>query len=105
MSLYVSSGSGTTGPHDDPSGIPGVSTNYAGMGLEILSRLTSQAFATKLEKQGIPAQIVYRPSGTHTWKYWEFELHQLWPQLANTLGVEVDKPECNPTGASAMWRT
>ncbi|OWY83236.1 alpha/beta hydrolase-fold protein [Rhodococcus sp. BUPNP1] len=99
VSLYVSSGSGTTGPYDDPSGIPGVSTNYAGMGLEILSRLTSQAFATKLKKQGIPAQIVYRPSGTHTWKYWEFELHQLWPQLANTLGVGVDKPECNPTGA------
>ena len=99
VSLYVSSGSGTAGPYDDPSSIPGVSTNYAGMGLEILSRLTSQAFATKLKKQGIPAQIVYRPSGTHTWKYWEFELHQLWPQLANTLGVEVDKPECTTAGA------
>lgn len=99
VSLYVSSGSGTTGPYDDPSGIPGVSTNYAGMGLEILSRLTSQAFATKLKKHGIPAQIVYRPSGTHTWKYWEFELHQLWPQLANALDVEVDKPECSASGA------
>ncbi|MDP1045159.1 alpha/beta hydrolase-fold protein, partial [Klebsiella pneumoniae] len=46
VSLYVSSGSGTTGPYDQPSGIPGVSTNYAGMGLEILARLTSQTFAT-----------------------------------------------------------
>lgn len=100
VSLYISSGSGTTGPYDEPSGIiPGVSTNYAGMGLEILSRLTSQAFATKLKKHGIPAQIVYRPSGTHSWPYWEFELHQLWPQLAGALGVEVDKPECTATGA------
>ncbi len=99
VSLYVSSGSGTAGPYDDPAGIPGVSTNYAGMGLEILSRLTSQAFATKLKKHGIPAQIVYRPSGTHTWKYWEFEMHQLWPQLAGALGVEADKPECKATGA------
>lgn len=99
VSMYVSSGSGSTGPYDQPTAVPGVSTNYAGMGLEILSRLTSQAFATKLNKLGIPAQIVYRPSGTHSWPYWEFELHQLWPQLANTLGVEIQKPECAPLGA------
>ncbi|GAA3160117.1 hypothetical protein GCM10020255_042720 [Rhodococcus baikonurensis] len=92
VSLYVSSGSGTTGPYDQPSGIPGVSTNYAGMGLEILARLTSQTFATKLNQLGIPAQVNYRPSGTHSWPYWQFELHQLWPQLANAIGVEVEKP-------------
>ncbi|SDI11907.1 S-formylglutathione hydrolase FrmB [Rhodococcus triatomae] len=99
VSLYISSGSGTTGPYDQPSGIPGVSTNYAGMGLEILSRLTSQAFATKLNTLGIPAQVVYRPSGTHSWPYWQFELHQLWPQLATALGVPADKPACSASGA------
>ncbi|NLU84789.1 alpha/beta hydrolase-fold protein [Rhodococcus sp. HNM0569] len=99
VSLYVSSGSGTTGAYDQPSDIPGVSTNYAGMGLEILSRLTSQTFATKLNKLGIPAQVVYRPSGTHSWPYWQFELHQLWPQLASALGVPADKPACEASGA------
>ncbi|QPG89513.1 alpha/beta hydrolase-fold protein [Rhodococcus qingshengii] len=98
VSLYVSSGSGTTGPYDQPSGIPGVSTNYAGMGLEILARLTSQTFATKLNQLGIPAQVNYRPSGTHSWPYWQFELHQLWPQLANAIGVEVEKPACGTSG-------
>lgn len=98
VSLYVSSGSGTTGPYDQPSGIPGVSTNYAGMGLEILARLTSQTFATKLNQLGIPAQVNYRPSGTHSWPYWQFELHQLWPQLANAIGVEVEKPACGASG-------
>ncbi|MGE2847380.1 alpha/beta hydrolase-fold protein [Rhodococcus sp. 2.95] len=98
VSLYVSSGSGTTGPYDQPSGIPGVSTNYAGMGLEILARLTSQTFATKLNQLGIPAQVDYRPSGTHSWPYWQFELHQLWPQLANAIGVEVEKPACGTSG-------
>ncbi len=98
VSLYVSSGSGTTGPYDQPSGIPGVSTNYAGMGLEILARLTSQTFATKLNQLGIPAQVNYRPSGTHSWPYWQFELHQLWPQLANAIGVEVEKPACDTSG-------
>lgn len=101
VSLYISSGSGTTGPYDQPSGIPGISTNYAGMGLEILSRLTSQTFTTKLRKLNIPATVNYRPSGTHSWPYWEFELHQLWPQLAGALGVEVDKPACGPSGAIA----
>ncbi|PTR22480.1 S-formylglutathione hydrolase FrmB [Rhodococcus sp. OK519] len=101
VSLYISSGSGTTGPYDQPSGIPGISTNYAGMGLEILSRLTSQTFTTKLRKLNIPATVNYRPSGTHSWPYWEFELHQLWPQLATALGVEADKPGCGVGGAIA----
>lgn len=101
VSLYISSGSGTTGPYDQPSGIPGVSTNYAGMGLEILSRLTSQTFATKLNKLGIPAQVNYRPSGTHSWPYWQFELHQLWPQLAGAVDVEPEKPVCTTGGSIA----
>jgi S-formylglutathione hydrolase FrmB len=100
-SLYVSSGSGLTGPYDQPSGIPGVSTNYAGMGLEILSRLTSQTFATKLNKLGIPASINYRPSGTHSWPYWQFELKQAWPQIATALGVPADKPACTIAGGFA----
>ncbi|MFD4293685.1 alpha/beta hydrolase-fold protein [Rhodococcus sp. NPDC058532] len=97
-SLYISSGSGMAGPYDQPSGIPGVSTNYAGMGLEILSRLTSQSFATKLNKLGIPAQVNYRPSGTHSWPYWQFEMHQAWPQVANALGTEVSAPACGLNG-------
>ncbi len=98
-SIYISSGSGMTGPYDQPSGIPGVSTNYAGMGLEILSRLTSQSFATKLNKLGIPAQVNYRPSGTHSWPYWQFEMHQAWPQVASALGVDAAAPACGVGGA------
>ncbi|WP_097246249.1 alpha/beta hydrolase-fold protein [Nocardia amikacinitolerans] len=95
-SIYVSSGSGATGPFDQASGIPGVSTNYAGMGLEILSRLTSQNFVTKLAELSIPAQVNYRPSGTHSWPYWDFEMRQSWTQAAAALGVESDKPACAP---------
>ena len=99
VSLYVSSGSGMTGPYDQPTGIPGVSTNFAGMGLEILARLTSQNFATKLNKLGIPAQVNYRPSGTHSWPYWDFEMRQSWPQAASALDTPADKPTCNAGGA------
>lgn len=99
VSLYVSSGSGAIGPYDHALGIPGVSTNVAGMGLEILSRLTSQNFVTKLSKLAIPAQVNYRPSGTHSWPYWDFEMRQSWSQAASALGVDPGKPACQPGGA------
>lgn len=100
-SLYISSGSGAVGPFDQAAGIPGVSTNYAGMGLEILSRLTSQNFVTKLGKLSIPAQVNYRQSGTHTWPYWDFEMRQSWSQAAAALGVDPGKPACDAGGAIA----
>ncbi|MGV9674505.1 alpha/beta hydrolase-fold protein [Nocardia sp. NPDC003482] len=99
VSLYVSAGSGTTGAHDRPSDIPGVSTNYAGMGLEILARLTSQNFVDKLNKLSIPVTVNFRPSGTHSWPYWDFEMRQAWPQAAGALGVEADAPPCHAGGA------
>ncbi|WP_440446484.1 alpha/beta hydrolase-fold protein [Nocardia amamiensis] len=99
VSLYVSSGSGSIGPFDQASSIPGVSTNFAGMGLEILSRLTSQNFVTKLANLAIPAQVNYRPSGTHSWPYWDFEMRQSWQQAATALGVDLGKPACQAGGA------
>ncbi|GAC79282.1 S-formylglutathione hydrolase FrmB [Gordonia malaquae] len=93
-SLYISSGNGVVGPHDKPSDIPLLATNYSGVGLEVLSRMTSQQFASKLNKLGINGQAVYRPSGTHTWPYWQFEMVQAWPQVAGALGLSGDKVAC-----------
>ncbi|MCX4096633.1 alpha/beta hydrolase-fold protein [Nocardia sp. alder85J] len=97
-SLYVSAGSGTTGNYDSPSDIPLVSTNYTGMGLEILSRLTSQNFIAKLGQLQIPVTVEYRESGTHSWPYWDFEMRQSWPQAAAALGVPDDRPDCGVGG-------
>ncbi|GAC70945.1 alpha/beta hydrolase-fold protein, partial [Gordonia soli] len=98
-SLYISSGNGLVGPHDKPSDIPVLATNYSGVGLEILSRVTSQQFAIRLNQKGIPGQAVYRPSGTHTWPYWQFELTQSWPQAASALGLAGDRPACRVSDA------
>ncbi|MBL1073358.1 esterase [Nocardia sp. 2] len=97
-SIYVSSGSGLPGVYDIPDGIPGVSANWAGMALEVLSRLSSLQFVAKLNKLSIPVQINYRPSGTHSWPYWDFEMRQSWPQAAAALGVEAAKPDCAAGG-------
>lgn len=101
VSLYVSSGNGMVGQYDTPSTIPYLATNYAGVGLEVLSRVTSQQFASKLNQLGVPAQAVYRASGTHTWPYWQFEMQQAWPQAAGALGLGVDRPACSTGGAIA----
>ncbi|NNG97178.1 esterase [Gordonia araii NBRC 100433] len=98
-SLYISSGNGVVGPHDKPTDIPLLATNYSGVGLELLSRVTSQQFATELNRKGIPGQAVYRPSGTHTWPYWQFEMTQAWPQAASALGLSEDRPACRTAGA------
>ncbi|MFT4125060.1 MAG: alpha/beta hydrolase-fold protein [Gordonia sp. (in: high G+C Gram-positive bacteria)] len=94
MSLYISSGNGVVGPYDSPSDIPLLATNYAGVGLEVLARVTSQQFAIRLNQLGIPGQAVYRPSGTHTWPYWQFEMKQAWPQAAAALGLAGNQVSC-----------
>ncbi|HEY9312219.1 alpha/beta hydrolase-fold protein [Williamsia sp.] len=100
-SLYISSGNGLVGQYDTVSTIPGLATNYAGVGLEVLSRVTSQQFASRLNQLGVRAQAVYRDSGTHTWPYWQFEMEQAWPQAAGALGLAADRPACSTSGAIA----
>jgi len=101
VSLYVSAGAGTTGAFDTPAGVPGLSTNVAGMGLEILSRLTTQNFVSQLNKLAIPVTAEFRPSGTHSWPYWDFEMRQSWTQAAAALGLDPNPPACKAGGAIA----
>src|SRR5262249_32285097 len=101
VSLYMSAGSGTEGSFDKPSDVPGFSTNLTGTGLEILSRLTTQNLAAKLNKLTIAAPAEFRASGTHSWPYWDFEMRSSWPQAASALGVDVSGPDCKAGGAIA----
>ncbi len=96
-SLYFSSGNGSAGVADQPSDVPGLSSDLQGTALEVLARATNQAFAVELDKKGVPAQAVYRPSGTHSWPYWQFENTQAWPQAQAALGVGNPQP-CSTGG-------
>ncbi|EFV12031.1 hypothetical protein HMPREF9336_03116 [Segniliparus rugosus ATCC BAA-974] len=107
-SLYISSGNGVgdtpaAAAADVQAGVPPnpeqLAAGVSGSALELLARLSSQSFAAKLAKLGIPAQVVYRPSGTHSWPYWQFENTQLWPQMAMGLGVPQEAAACSPGGA------
>ncbi|WP_333618864.1 alpha/beta hydrolase-fold protein [Dietzia sp.] len=97
-SLYVSAGSGSTGPWDKPSPITGIPDNFAGYGLELLARMTSQNFVDAAKKEGVEVTSRFRPSGTHSWPYWQFEMTQAWPQAAAALGVDAEAPKCETVG-------
>ncbi|KXP11824.1 esterase [Tsukamurella pulmonis] len=92
VSLYFSSGNG--------SGGTGAPTDLQAMALEVLARSSNQAFAIELNRLGIPANALYRPSGNHSWPYWQFENAQAWPQVQSALGVGNPKP-CGIGGAIA----
>ncbi|GGC64784.1 protein PS1 [Hoyosella rhizosphaerae] len=111
VSLYLSAGTGAQGAHDRAGFMPGIPDNSAGMALEVLSRLTTQNFASRLKDLKIPASVHFRNTGTHSWPYWQSELHAAWPQIASALNVDsvglnrpvapsvLDDPTCEVEGA------
>ncbi|QFQ01601.1 Diacylglycerol acyltransferase/mycolyltransferase Ag85C precursor [Corynebacterium urogenitale] len=102
-SVYVSAGNGNTGKYDKDSALPGVPTNTAGMGLEVMSRMTSETFVKYAKKAGVDVVTKFRPSGTHSWPYWQFEMTEAWPYIADALKVpEEDRgTQCEIVGEIA----
>ena len=102
MTVYVSSGSGEDdyGLEDSVAQGP---ANAAGVGLEILSRMTTQTFVDYAEEAGVDVITRFRPSGVHSWEYWQFELNESWPYMADALEISEDDrgADCTPVGAIA----
>lgn len=100
--VYVSSGSGAD-DFGQPGSVANGPANPAGVGLEILSRMTTQTFVDRAKKANVPVTAVFRPSGVHNWPYWQFEMTQAWPYIADSLELgESDRgADCTPIGAIA----
>lgn len=101
-SIYVSAGNG----QDDYGTANSVATgpaNMAGMGLEVISRMTTQTFVNSANAAGVEVTSSFRPSGVHAWPYWQFEMTQAFPHLANALGMSQEDrgADCNAVGAIA----
>jgi diacylglycerol O-acyltransferase / trehalose O-mycolyltransferase len=75
--LFISWGNGERGPLD-----PDLVTDTD----EAFRALSNQAFAQRLEALGIQATIDDYGPGTHTWPYFERELHRALPLLLEALG-------------------
>ncbi|MCX5044010.1 esterase family protein [Aldersonia sp. NBC_00410] len=92
--IYVSSGNGLPGPYDTlaDAGIDGQVNTLAdriviGGAIEAATNLCSHNLAGRLGQLGIPATFDFRPVGTHSWGYWEDDLHSSWPILAQSMGI------------------
>ncbi|MDI3405076.1 alpha/beta hydrolase family protein [Streptomyces sp. B-S-A6] len=79
LPVYLSSGDGTAGPLDPPDAASAVEADFDRQ---------NHALAAALERVGAREVTThfYGP-GTHTWPYWQRELHASLPMLLRALGV------------------
>ncbi|TXG92921.1 esterase family protein [Rhodococcus rhodnii] len=94
LEIYVSSGTGIPGPYDALSapGIDGDTDEFTsrmimGTVIEAAVNQCTHTLAGRLGELGIPATFDFQPIGTHSWPYWQDQLHKSWPILAGPLGV------------------
>ncbi|MGH3787989.1 MAG: alpha/beta hydrolase [Pseudonocardiaceae bacterium] len=78
--LFVSYGNGNPGPLD-------VADTSSSAGDQIERRLApgNAAFVRRLGELGIPAEISAYGPGTHSWPYWQRELHRALPGIMRAL--------------------
>ena len=89
LSLYLSNASGLPGPHDTLVEVPDpvvlADRIVVGGGIEAATRICTDQLVGKLKSLNIPATVDYPIAGTHSWPYWQEQLHKSWPQLARAI--------------------
>lgn len=80
ISLFVSYGNGNPGPLD----IAGTDSREDGQ-IERTLAPGNAAFIHRLGELGIPAQVDAYGPGTHSWPYWQRELHRALPGIMRAL--------------------
>jgi S-formylglutathione hydrolase FrmB len=80
--LYVSSGTGQAGPFD-----PGTSNEGGDFLLEPNAQTATRSFVNRAQQLGVPVTANFYGPGTHSWPYWERELHRSWSFLTARLGI------------------
>lgn len=94
--LFVSTGTGIPGIHDEPGGPfrmekPADTPKTVALGalIEGAIFLGAHNLQARLGQLDIPATFVYRETGTHSWGYWQDDLKSSWPVLAKGLFPEA----------------
>lgn len=77
--VFVSAGDGTAGPFDPP----GTQTDT----LEQGALDAAQSFSTRLAQLGGSITTDFYGPGTHSWPYWQQELHRSFPMLMSAIGA------------------
>ena len=85
--VFIATGNGLPGPHEFEPGANPVVQFFAGAPLEAGANVCTRSFEQTLGAAGIPATFAYRPYGTHSWGYWEDDMHDSWPTMKRALGL------------------
>ncbi|WP_143690388.1 alpha/beta hydrolase [Williamsia sterculiae] len=91
-SIYVSNGSGLPGKYETLDG-PGIDGNVgqlaeqvaAGAVIETATNNCAHNLQRRFAELGVPATFHFYSGGTHSWGYWNDELHRSWPQIKAAL--------------------
>ncbi|MCQ9342702.1 alpha/beta hydrolase [Corynebacterium kozikiae] len=95
--LYVSNASGTPGVYDNLANprlahanplvgsITVANVQVQGGAIEAATNFCTHNLRAKLDSLGIPADWNFRPSGTHSWGYWQDDLRGSWATFNRAL--------------------
>ncbi|MBW8481720.1 alpha/beta hydrolase [Actinomadura parmotrematis] len=82
--LYISSGNGKPGVYDTGS--------QAAWDVRYLSESqvfrTAQDFIARAKQLGVPVTADLYGNGSHTWPYWQREMHKVWPALMVSISAK-----------------
>ena len=92
--MFISTGNGLPGPHESlenwrlKNSVPALA-NQAIVGgiIEAATQYCTANLARRFGELGIPAHFDFAPNGTHSWGYWEDDLKQSWPMMADAMGA------------------
>ncbi|MDF3280716.1 alpha/beta hydrolase family protein [Gordonia sp. N1V] len=88
--LYISNSSGLPGPHDNPQAVrdPITLTDQVvlGGGIEAATSICTQQLLGRLNGLRIPYTADVGRPGTHSWGYWQDQLHRSWPFFRRAIG-------------------
>ena len=92
--VYMTSGSGVPGEYDQLSadGINGnvdtlVNQVVVGGLIEAAINQCTTQMAARMTALKVPHEVTQRPTGSHSWEYWEHDLETTWPKIAKDIGA------------------
>lgn len=90
--VYMTTGTGIPGEYDSlgarlVKGDPLVLADQILLGgaIEATVHQCTQQMRAALAREKVDTTVITRPVGTHSWQYWEADLHRTWPSIAKDL--------------------
>ena len=106
--MWITTGNGLPGPHENLANprlqeSSAALANQAVVGgvIEAATQYCTANLSRRFADLGIPAHFDFKPYGTHSWGYWQDDLHNSWPMMARAMEVEgAPEPDPAPTPGS-----